>query len=171
MYTFATGLPGSVCQWPQFFKTGALFLRRNKAEKVTGSRCRRSIIDRPSAIDHRFVRDVALFLRPVVEVFAFSTTCLFPAPPRPLFYATQHHSPSHTHPQSSWPQRTLLMSGFQHHTVQSAGVVSWRLWFHIWPVCGNITSFRPSLSLPRSNRCLVANTNRGMQMVGGLAVW
>jgi len=58
--------------------------------KVTGSLCRLTV-----GSDHRFVRDVALFLRPDVAatfVFAFCAACLLPALPRSLLcFKQQHH--------------------------------------------------------------------------------
>ena len=57
--------------------------------KVTGSLCRLTV-----GGDHRFVRDVALFLRPAVAatfVFAFCAACLFPALPCSVFYFKQQH--------------------------------------------------------------------------------
>ena len=61
--------------------------------RVTGSSCRPFL-----GSNHRFVRDVALFLRPEVAAtfaFAFCAACLFPGMPRPVFCCKQHKQHIH----------------------------------------------------------------------------
>ena len=77
---------------PQFHKHHSRFPRTlcNKARQVSHwfTAAVSYVAD-----NHRFVRDAAVLLRPlVVEDLAFSASCRLPAPLRPLFCTTQHHA-------------------------------------------------------------------------------
>ena len=72
------------CHQLQFHTNWSGFPALQETQKVNGSQCRPSV--------DRFVRYVALFVRPVTKVLVFLATCLvLPATLRPLFCITPHN--------------------------------------------------------------------------------
>ena len=100
MYTFDEPEPSLVCSSTI---TGALLLQQGS--KVNSSSC-------PTFVgsNHRFVRDIGLFLRPAVAttvVRGFSAACLFPGLPYPAFCF------QHTNTTTSLDIYTLTAGNFE----------------------------------------------------------